>query len=274
MWVRVGEGGRVGIPLATATDETREQAGGTNDPRPSDPRVRCGSIACTVGWVDVKKQTGPPPAVLTRPNRGGRRRRENTSQHRPLVWNRNKRERNEPVHANPNGEYTRTTSLHRERSIATPGVACKRKNTRERDSKTFQTTKEMHMTPEQQSQLRIQTLQYAECCKTTAKLWRDMMHWKKNHPHEEDKENPAGKSALSSGKKRWTPTPSQLQRMEELFDQGEIITTKDKVHQLLQELQHYGPVTATNIANWFQNKKSRTRRRLLKLHQDGTQDNQ
>jgi len=131
----------------------------------------------------------------------------------------------------------------------------------------------MHMTPEQQSQLRIQTLQYAECCKITARMQSDMKHWRRSHPHEEDKENPEGKGALSSGKKRWTPTPSQLQRMEQLFHQGEIITTKDKVQQLLEELQQHGPVTATNIANWFQNKKSRTRRKLLKLHQEAVQDN-
>eukprot|EP00963_Diacronema_lutheri_P003992 scaffold308_cov327-Pavlova_lutheri.AAC.25 len=61
--------------------------------------------------------------------------------------------------------------------------------------------------------------------------------------------------------------------MEQLFHQGEIITTKDKVQQLLEELQQHGPVTATNIANWFQNKKSRTRRKLLKLHQEAVQDN-
>ncbi|GKV30204.1 hypothetical protein SLEP1_g39046 [Rubroshorea leprosula] len=73
---------------------------------------------------------------------------------------------------------------------------------------------------------------------------------------------------LSAGHKitarqRWTPTPVQLQILERIFDQGIGTPSKQKIKEITSELSHHGQISETNVYNWFQNRRARSKRKQL-----------
>ena len=62
---------------------------------------------------------------------------------------------------------------------------------------------------------------------------------------------------------RWTPTAAQLARLEELFATGMGTPNGDLRTKITDELAKLGPVNEANVYNWFQNKKARTKKKLL-----------
>ncbi|XP_076926501.1 WUSCHEL-related homeobox 8-like [Bidens hawaiensis] len=64
-----------------------------------------------------------------------------------------------------------------------------------------------------------------------------------------------------SGRQRWTPTPIQLQILERLFEQGNGTPTKQKIKEITSELTQHGQISETNVYNWFQNRRARSKRK-------------
>lgn len=60
---------------------------------------------------------------------------------------------------------------------------------------------------------------------------------------------------------RWTPTPVQLQKLERVFEEGIGTPSKQKIKDLTAELLQHGPISETNVYNWFQNRRARSKRK-------------
>ncbi|XP_051141359.1 WUSCHEL-related homeobox 8 [Andrographis paniculata] len=64
-----------------------------------------------------------------------------------------------------------------------------------------------------------------------------------------------------TGRQRWTPTPMQLQILERIFDQGIGTPSKQKIKEITAELSQHGQISETNVYNWFQNRRARSKRK-------------
>ncbi|KAH0463007.1 hypothetical protein IEQ34_007589 [Dendrobium chrysotoxum] len=64
-----------------------------------------------------------------------------------------------------------------------------------------------------------------------------------------------------ASRQRWTPTPMQLQILENIFDQGNGTPTKQKIKEVTLELTKHGQISETNVYNWFQNRRARSKRK-------------
>ncbi|XVF59898.1 hypothetical protein PTKIN_Ptkin07bG0312900 [Pterospermum kingtungense] len=66
-----------------------------------------------------------------------------------------------------------------------------------------------------------------------------------------------------TARQRWTPTPVQLQILERTFDQGTGTPSKQKIKDITSGLSQHGPISETNVYNWFQNRRARSKRKQL-----------
>uniref|UniRef100_A0A2P2KAE5 Homeobox-leucine zipper family protein n=1 Tax=Rhizophora mucronata TaxID=61149 RepID=A0A2P2KAE5_RHIMU len=66
-----------------------------------------------------------------------------------------------------------------------------------------------------------------------------------------------------TARQRWTPTPVQLQTLERIFDQGNGTPSKQKIKDLTSELSQHGQISETNVYNWFQNRRARSKRKHI-----------
>lgn len=64
-----------------------------------------------------------------------------------------------------------------------------------------------------------------------------------------------------TARQRWTPTPVQLQILERIFDQGNGTPSKQKIKEITSELSQHGQISETNVYNWFQNRRARSKRK-------------
>jgi hypothetical protein len=61
--------------------------------------------------------------------------------------------------------------------------------------------------------------------------------------------------------RRWNPTPTQLVKLEGLFSTGTGIPSGELLTSVTHDLQRMGAINEANVFNWFQNKKSRVKKR-------------
>ncbi|XP_038722367.1 WUSCHEL-related homeobox 13-like isoform X1 [Tripterygium wilfordii] len=66
-----------------------------------------------------------------------------------------------------------------------------------------------------------------------------------------------------TARQRWTPTPVQLQILERIFDRGNGTPSKQKIKEITCELSQHGQISETNVYNWFQNRRARSKRKQL-----------
>eukprot|EP01018_Ginkgo_biloba_P030057 Gb_17198 [translate_table: standard] len=64
-----------------------------------------------------------------------------------------------------------------------------------------------------------------------------------------------------TARQRWTPTQMQLQILENIFEQGNGTPSKQKIKEITAELAQHGQISETNVYNWFQNRRARTKRK-------------
>ncbi|KAK8648858.1 hypothetical protein V6N13_129600 [Hibiscus sabdariffa] len=65
-----------------------------------------------------------------------------------------------------------------------------------------------------------------------------------------------------TARQRWTPTPLQLQILENIYEQGTGTPGKQKIKEIASELVQHGQISETNVYNWFQNRRARSKRKL------------
>ncbi|PIA46721.1 hypothetical protein AQUCO_01500333v1 [Aquilegia coerulea] len=66
-----------------------------------------------------------------------------------------------------------------------------------------------------------------------------------------------------TSRQRWTPTPVQLQILDRIFDEGNGFPGKLKIKDITNELTQHGPISETNVSNWFQNRRARSKRKQM-----------
>ncbi|KAF8405553.1 hypothetical protein HHK36_010460 [Tetracentron sinense] len=66
-----------------------------------------------------------------------------------------------------------------------------------------------------------------------------------------------------TARQRWTPTPVQLQVLERIFEQGNGTPSKQKIKEITSDLMQHGQISETNVYNWFQNRRARSKRKQL-----------
>ncbi|KAF5175792.1 Wuschel-related homeobox [Thalictrum thalictroides] len=66
-----------------------------------------------------------------------------------------------------------------------------------------------------------------------------------------------------TSRQRWTPTPVQLQILDRIFDGGNGFPGKLKIKEITNELTQHGPISETNVYNWFQNRRARSKRKQM-----------
>ncbi|KAJ0966760.1 hypothetical protein J5N97_023677 [Dioscorea zingiberensis] len=122
------------------------------------------------------------------------------------------------------------------------------------------------MTDEQMEVLRQQISAYATICQQLVQMHKAMT------AHQDsltgmrpgglycDPLMPSGTHKIT-GRQRWSPTPKQLQILETIFSEGNGTPSKQKIKQIACELAHHGLISETNVYNWFQNRRARSKRK-------------
>ncbi|KAL4308205.1 hypothetical protein GQ457_01G008510 [Hibiscus cannabinus] len=64
-----------------------------------------------------------------------------------------------------------------------------------------------------------------------------------------------------TARQRWTPTALQLQILENIYEQGTGTPSKQKIKEIASELSQHGQISETNVYNWFQNRRARSKRK-------------
>jgi hypothetical protein len=66
-------------------------------------------------------------------------------------------------------------------------------------------------------------------------------------------------------RQRWTPTRLQLHTLERIFDAETGTPSKETIKEITANLTKHGPISETNVYNWFQNRRARSRRKHQNL---------
>ncbi|XWS33957.1 hypothetical protein CRYUN_Cryun22dG0127200 [Craigia yunnanensis] len=123
------------------------------------------------------------------------------------------------------------------------------------------------MTDEQLETLRKQIAVYASICEHLVDMHKsltahqDLAGGRMGNLYYDPLMTSAGHKITA--RQRWTPTPVQLQILERIFDQGTGTPSKQKIKEITSELSQRGQISETNVYNWFQNRRARSKRKQL-----------
>lgn len=123
------------------------------------------------------------------------------------------------------------------------------------------------MTDEQMETLRRQISVYATICQQLVEMHKAIMAQQSSAsgiwlgPSV-----PCDSSLHSIGHKltsrqRWTPSQTQLHILERLFEEESGTPNKQRIKEITTELSQHGQISETNVYNWFQNRRARTKRK-------------
>nr|CCP29679.1 HD transcription factor [Gnetum gnemon] len=74
-----------------------------------------------------------------------------------------------------------------------------------------------------------------------------------------------GQTFRPSARQRWTPSQSQIDILDRVYEASNGNPNKQKIKDITAELSQHGPVSETNVYNWFQNRKARAKRKQQPL---------
>ncbi|OVA00631.1 Homeobox domain [Macleaya cordata] len=123
------------------------------------------------------------------------------------------------------------------------------------------------MTDEQMELLRKQISAYAIICEQLVEMHKsitsqhDLTGMKMGNFYCDPLMTSNGHKITS--RQRWTPTTVQLQILEHIFDQGNGTPSKQKIKEITNDLMQHGQISETNVYNWFQNRRARSKRKQL-----------
>ncbi|XXG87404.1 hypothetical protein AAC387_Pa11g2097 [Persea americana] len=124
------------------------------------------------------------------------------------------------------------------------------------------------MTDEQLEVLRKQISVYATICEELVKLHKaltaqqdSLSGMRVGNMYCDPLMTPGGHKI--NARQRWTPTPVQLQILENIFEQGNGTPSKQRIKDITSELTQHGHISETNVYNWFQNRRARSKRKQL-----------
>ncbi|KAK1608717.1 hypothetical protein QYE76_032390 [Lolium multiflorum] len=78
-----------------------------------------------------------------------------------------------------------------------------------------------------------------------------------------------GSEVGEPARSRWAPKPEQILILESIFNSGMVNPAKDETARIRRLLERFGTVRDANVFYWFQNRRSRSRRRARQLQQSG-----
>ncbi|KAK4791431.1 hypothetical protein SAY86_031844 [Trapa natans] len=122
------------------------------------------------------------------------------------------------------------------------------------------------MTDEQLETLRKQIAIYASICEQLVEMHKnltaqqDLAGIRLGNLYCDPSVTSAGHKITA--RQRWTPTAVQLQILERIFNQGNGTPSKQKIKEITCELSQHGQISETNVYNWFQNRRARSKRKL------------
>ncbi|XP_020231945.1 WUSCHEL-related homeobox 13 [Cajanus cajan] len=121
------------------------------------------------------------------------------------------------------------------------------------------------MTDEQLETLRKQIAVYATICENLIEMHKtisarqDLAGIRMGNVYCDPLLGSSGHKIAS--RQRWTPTAMQLQILERMFEQGTGTPSKEKIKEIAAELSQHGQISETNVYNWFQNRRARSKRK-------------
>lgn len=127
------------------------------------------------------------------------------------------------------------------------------------------------MSKEQLETLRKQISVYATLCSQLVELRRrSKSEERRVQPTREASEaedivlfsSPANRNSKDSNKRRWGPSPKQLHALKKIFKEVGGTPAKQRIREIAADLSKYGPISDSNVYNWFQNRKARAKKAI------------
>ncbi|KAL4367333.1 hypothetical protein GQ457_05G011840 [Hibiscus cannabinus] len=121
----------------------------------------------------------------------------------------------------------------------------------------------MVMTDDQLETLRKQIAVYASLCEQLLQMHNNLTltatGGRLGNLYSDPLMTPGGHKI--SARQRWTPTAVQLRILERIFDEVTGTPSKPKIREITSELSQHGQISETNVYNWFQNRRARSKRK-------------
>ncbi|ESQ34724.1 hypothetical protein EUTSA_v10008824mg [Eutrema salsugineum] len=121
------------------------------------------------------------------------------------------------------------------------------------------------MTEEQMELLRKQIAVYAVICDQLVSLHNSLSSFSSGTNSMSggyfDPMRASSSAHKISSRHRWTPTSTQLQILESIYEEGSGTPNRRRIREIATDLSEHGQISETNVYNWFQNRRARSKRK-------------